>query len=129
MEQPGLVIVYAAHLPDRDQTKVRRALLDEVARVRNEPVSATELDKAKNQLASGFMFGLETVDGVATQLGQYQYVYGDWHEFVKGATRYLAVTARDVQRVAAKYLTDSNLTFVALQPRSLSAPVVPGAAK
>ena len=36
---------------------------------------------------------------------------------------------RDVQRVAAKYLVDSNLTFVALQPRPLDAPVVPGATK
>ena len=126
MEAPGLFIVYAAHLPDRDQAKVRRALLDEVARARTEPVSAAELDKAKNQLASGFIFSLQTIDGVATQLGQYQYVYGDWREFVKGASRYLAVTAKDVQRVAAKYLVDSNLTFVALQPRSLSAPVVPG---
>jgi zinc protease len=129
MEAPGLFIVYAAHLPDRDQAKVRRALMDEITRVRNEPVSSNELEKAKNQLAAGFIFGLQTVDGVATQLGQFQYVFGDWREFVKGANRYLAVTARDVQRVAAKYLIDSNLTFVALQPRPLSAPVVPGGSK
>ena len=127
MEAPGLFLVYAAHLPDRDQGKVRRALMDEITRVRNEPVTSSELDKAKNQLAAGFIFGLQTVDGVATQLGQYQYVHGDWREFGKGATRYLAVTAKDIQRVAAKYLVDSNLTFVALQPRPLSAPVVPGA--
>ncbi|HEY2901724.1 MAG TPA: pitrilysin family protein [Polyangia bacterium] len=129
MEAPGLFIVYAAHLPDRDQAKVRRALMEEIARVRSEPVSSNELDKAKNQLAAGFIFGLQTVDGVATQLGQFQYVFGDWREFVKGANRYLAVTAKDVQRVAAKYLVDSNLTFVALRPRPLSAPVVPGGSK
>ena len=59
-------------------------------------------------LTVGFIFGLQTVDGVATQLGQFQYVFGDWREFVKGANRYLAVTAKDVQRVAAKYLVDTT---------------------
>ena len=31
---------------------------------------ADELDKAKNQLAAGFVFGLQTVDGIAQALGQ-----------------------------------------------------------
>ncbi|HET6151250.1 MAG TPA: pitrilysin family protein, partial [Polyangia bacterium] len=122
MEHPGLFIVYAAHLPDRDQARVKDALLDEVRRVRAEPVTSVELDKAKNQLAAGFIFGLQTVDGVAQQLGQYQYVHGDWHEFLKGASRYLEVTATDVRRVAEKYLVDSNLTFIALQPLGKEAP-------
>jgi len=122
LEAPGLFIVYAAHLPDRDQAKVKAALLDEVRRVRAETVTTSELDKAKNQLAAGYIFGLQTVDGVAQQLGQYQYVQGDWHEFLKGASRYLAVTAADVRRVAEKYLIDSNLTFIALQPKGKEAP-------
>jgi predicted Zn-dependent peptidase len=116
MEDPGLFIVYAAYLPDRDAAQVQQALFDEVARVRAEPVSAEELEKAKNQAAAGYIFGLQTVDGIATDLGQNQYVYGDWREFLKGASRVLAVTAADVQRVAKRYLTDTNLTMVTLQP-------------
>jgi zinc protease len=125
MEYPGLFIVFAAHLPDRDQSKVKNALLDEVRRVRTEPVTAHELEQAKNQLAAGYIFGLQTVDGIAQQLGQYQYVYGDWREFLKGASRYLAVSADDVKRVAAKYLVDTNLTLVTLQPAGPGA--APGA--
>jgi zinc protease len=116
MEDPGLFIVYAAYLPDRDSAQVQQALFDEVARVRAEPVSAEELEKAKNQAAAGYIFGLQTVDGVATELGQNQYVYGDWREFLKGTSRILAVTAADVQRVAKRYLVDTNLTTVTLQP-------------
>jgi zinc protease len=122
MEYPGLFIVYAAHLPDRDQGKVKEALLDEVRRARSGAVTALELDKAKNQLAAGYIFGLQTVDGVAQELGQYQYVHGDWREFLKGASRYLAVTAADVRRVAEKYLVDTNLTLVTLQPKGKEAP-------
>jgi len=116
MEDPGLFIVYAASLPTKDQSQVWTALAQEIARVRDAPVEPAELEKAKNQLAAAFVFGLETVDGIATRLGEAQYVEGDWHRFIEGATRYLAVTAADVQRVAKKYLIDTNLTRVTLVP-------------
>jgi zinc protease len=114
LEHPGLFLVYAAYLPDRDSSRVQAVLFEEVARVREKPVTADELDKAKNELAAAFVFGLQTVDGVAGALGRAQYVEGDWKRFVEGATRYLAVTAADVQRVAKKYLVDTNLTIVTL---------------
>jgi zinc protease len=117
MEDPGLFLVFAVHLPDREQAAVRNALLDEVARVRRQLVTAEELDKAKNQLATQYIHGLETVDGVATQLGQARYVERDWRRFLDEATRYLAVTAADVRRVAEAYLTDDNLTLVSVRPK------------
>ena len=123
LEHPGLFIVYAAYLPDRDAAKVETVLGDEIARVRDKAIAPDELDKAKNQLAAGFVFGLQTVDGVAQALGRARYVEGDWRRFVQGAERYLAVTADDVQRVARKYLIDTNLTRVTLaQPAPPPAP-------
>ena len=116
MEQSGLFLVYAAHLPDRDQAKIRQTLLGEVARVRTAPVTAAELTKAKNQLSAGYIFGLESVEGVARELGLSELVEGDWHRFLDASARYEKVTAADVMRVAAKYLVDSNLTFVTLKP-------------
>jgi zinc protease len=124
LEDPGLFIVYAAYLPDRDGAKVESALAEEVARVRDKPVTAAELDKAKNQLAAGFVFGLQTVDGIAQALGRAQYVEGDWRRFVEGASRYLAVTVGDVQRVARKYLGEARLTRV-----TLARPDAPGGGK
>ena len=116
LEDPGLFLVYAAYLPDRDAALVQKVLSEEVTRVREQPVTRDELDKAKNQLAAGFVFGLQTVDGIAQALGNAQYVEGDWRRFVEGATRYLAVTVEDVQRVAKTYLVDRNLTRVTLAP-------------
>ena len=115
MEDSGLFLAYAAYLPDRDPAKVQQAMSEEIARAREHAISSVELDQAKNQLAAAFIFGLQTVDGVATELGQYQYVFGDWREFGKGAARYLAVTADDVTRVARKYLVDTNLTLLTLR--------------
>jgi zinc protease len=122
MEDPGLFIIYAAYLPDRDPEQVRGALDDELGRVREHPVSPAELEKARNQLAAAFIFGLQTVDGIARELGQSQYVHGDWREFTKGAARYLAVTAADLTRVARKYLVGTNLVVVTLKPAPPAAP-------
>ena len=117
MEQSGLFIVYAAHLPGKDQDKIRLALSEEVARMRSSRVTAGELTKAKNQLSAGYLFGLESVDGIARELGLAQLVQGDWHRFLDGQKRYAAVTIADVQRVAARYLADHNLTLVTLTPK------------
>jgi zinc protease len=116
MEHSGLFIVYAAHLPDKDQEKIRGALSDEIARVRSTPVTSRELVKAKNQLSAAYLFGLESVDGIARELGLAQLVQGDWRRFLDGPGRYAGVTAADIKRVADRYLVESNLTLVALTP-------------
>jgi len=127
MEDSGLFLVYAVHLPDRDQARIRKVLMGEIARVRTAPVEASELTKAKHQLTAAYVFGLESVDGVARELGLAELVQGDWHRFLDASDRYDRVTAADVQRVAAKYLVDTNLTFVTLKPAAPKAPAVGGA--
>ena len=117
MEDSGLFLTYAAYLPaSRSRRRSSGRCSTRSRACASSAISAVELDKAKNQLAAAFIFGLQTVDGVATNLGQYQYVHGDWREFAKGASRYLAVTAADVTRVARKYLVDTNLTLLTLEP-------------
>jgi zinc protease len=116
LEDPGLFVVYAAHLPDRDQARVRAALLDEIGRVRRDGVTAAELRKARNQVTAQDVYRLETVDGIATDIGQTQYLEGDWRRFLDQASRLMAVTAADVKRVAETYLRDENLTLVSLEP-------------
>ncbi len=114
-EHPGMLVLYAVHPPDRDSRKVREALLGEVARVRTEGLTLKELERAKNQLASQFIYSLESADGLAVQLGSARYTEGDWHRLSETADRLLAVTADDIKRVADTYLVDDHLTVVTLQ--------------
>jgi zinc protease len=125
MEHPGLFIVYAAHLPSpepgRAQGRIRAALLDEVARVRTQRVGAAELAKARNQLSAGHVFGLESCEGIARELGMAELVRGDWHRFLDATRAYARVTADDVERVARTYLVESNSTTVMLRAPEPSA--------
>jgi zinc protease len=115
-EDPGLFVIFGGYLaPDREP-KLEAAMLDEIARLQKEPVTADELTKARNQLAAGFVFGLESVEGIAAQIGQSRLLRGDARAWIDDYAKYQAVTADDVQRVAKTYLDPTNLTLVIVPP-------------
>lgn len=121
---PGLFMLFTAYLPTSDATKIRAALLEEIARVVNQPVTDEELKRAKNQLASQAAYKRERVGSIATAIGVDAVVAKDPLRLWKAQARYDAVKAADVQRVAKQYLTTTNLTLVTLVP---AAPAVGGA--
>jgi zinc protease len=115
-EDPGLFLTYAAYLPTSDVAKIKAALDDEIAKIENKPVDATELDKAKNQLAAGAVYTRERVADLATAVGVSTFVHHDPLRPFNAPAKYDAVTAADVQRVAKKYLVKSNFSQVTLIP-------------
>lgn len=117
-EDPGLFLLYGMYLRGDQATRVEAALQDEVARLQREPVSAHELTKAKNQLAAEFVFGLESVGGLAYQMGMAKMQKGDARHWISAYDKYQAVTAKDVMRVAKTYLVPENLTLVQVLPKA-----------
>ena len=113
----GMMLLFAFHMPDQTAEEVQSALLAEIAKLRNEPVSDRELQKAKNQLKSQYVFNLDSVNGVANAIGEAEVIRGDARKFLQGASRYEDVTAADVQRVAQAYLSEDRLTVVQLVPQ------------
>jgi zinc protease len=108
--------IYAQARPGKTLDAVKQAVGRELARVRDRPPEERELRKVKNLLQAGYVRGLKTVSGKANQLGYYETVYGDYAEMFREVDRWEAVTAADVQRVAAKYLDESTATVVELIP-------------
>jgi predicted Zn-dependent peptidase len=89
-----------------------RALLAEVEALRKEPVSAQELEDARNALVLSLPSDFATAAGIAGRLAE-QVVYGfpdDYLERYAEAVR--RVTAADVLRVAQRDLDPSRLTTV-----------------
>lgn len=121
MEDPGLFLIFAFHLPTQSQQRIKDALLDEMAKIRDAKVEAAELAKARAQLTTRFVNAISDIDGIAERLGHYQYVAGGWQGFGESVERFNAVTADDLQRVAKAYMTPENLTLVMLQPGAAAA--------
>ena len=85
-----------------------KSLLAEVKKLQDMPVSAAELEKAKNQIITEQLRQRETSNGKALALGEAAVLLGDPARVNTDLARLQAVTAADVQRVMKKYLTDAN---------------------
>jgi zinc protease len=112
---PGLFGVSAAIDGDKYQPALA-AILAEVTRLKEQPVSAAELQKATKQFIAGTLSSHKTMQGQAQDLG------GSWlaANDLNFSARYLEavrrVTAADLMRVAREYLTTDNRTSYALLP-------------
>ncbi len=95
---------------------VERALLAEVKKIQDAPVSAAELDKAKNQLVTNELHQRETSNGKALALGSAAVLLGDPNRVNTDLAKLQAVTAADVQRVMKKYFTVANRLVIYYLP-------------
>ncbi len=116
LEDPGLFFAFAVMQQGKSAEEGQQTLFSEIERLKTEPVSQQELDKAKNQLESEFVFGLQSVSDKGEQVGYYQTILGDYSRLFEEADRYQAVTAQDVMRVAQEYFGENNRTVAVLVP-------------
>ena len=118
LEDPGLLLVFAAHLAPEQAGAVEKALLDELAELRAEPVGERELQKVKNQLTAGFVFRLQKVWALAWEIGRSWAFTGDASHWLQEFDRMAAVTPAELQRVACRYLRPQRMTLVRVPPES-----------
>lgn len=88
--------------------------LVELNRLRNEKVSAAELDDAKHAIVSAFALSLEqpaTLLSYAITRKLYNYPADYWDRYPE---HIMAVTADDIQRVAKKYYNPETMQIVAV---------------
>jgi zinc protease len=112
---PGLFTIYAQPLPGRSATQAEAALDHELDRLRREPASARELEKAKNGIESSFVFAQDSLFYQGMLLGEYE-LSGTWRRIDEYLPGVRAVTAADVRRVARTYLVPANRTTAVLVP-------------
>jgi zinc protease len=112
---PNLFYFYASVMPGKTAGEVEQALTAEIERLKGERVSDRELEKVKNQIEAGFLFGQDSIFNLARQLAEYEIVAGwrVWEAYVPGIR---AVNAEDLQRVAKAYLTPDSRTVGVLIP-------------
>lgn len=110
-----------------DANQSIRLMLNEIARLQIEPVSADEIHAVVAQYLTTYYLGQETNAAQAGELAQYELIGGGWRNSVDFLERLSAVTPSDIQRVAGKYMR--NIRFVVLgNPRSVDTGVFTGQA-
>ena len=99
--------VYAEAVNGVEPETLESAIDEEIARMRDEPVSAAELTRAKKLLSASEAFDSETITDVAETLGEYATDLV-WRDALSASERREAVTAEAVQEMCRELLEPSR---------------------
>jgi zinc protease len=117
-EDASLFVLFAILSEGKKPEDVEKSLLAEIKKLQDAPMSAAELEKAKNQIITEQLEKLETSNGKALALGEAAVLLGDPSRVNTDLERLQAVTAADVQRVMKKYFSDKNRMVLYYLPES-----------
>jgi zinc protease len=120
IEDPNLFYAVAIVQPGHTPEETVDALIAELDRLRNEPISPGELQQAKNQFARDYMFGRESNKDKASQLGHAAVIHNDIKTADGEFDIFMNITQGDVQRVARKYFTPENRLVMTVMPKGQS---------
>jgi zinc protease len=113
---PGLFKVSMELPPDGSPAKAIAALDVEFAKLQKKPLTAAELQRAKNILRGQTLRSLATHNGKAHAFGEHELLFGSWKDVFQTLDRYEAVTVEQVQAAAQKYLVPEHRSIVELVP-------------
>jgi len=114
----GALYTNATLRPNVKPEDVEAIVYAEIDRLKKEPIADWELQKAKNTTRRNFINGLQSSLNRAVTMGQYTVYYNEPNLINTRLERVSAVTKEDVQRVANKYLIDTNRTVVITTPKA-----------
>jgi zinc protease len=118
-EDPALFLFRVILASGKKPEDAERSVLAEIKRMQDEPVTAAELDKAKNLLVTAQLRERETNNGKAQALGNAAVLLKDPNRVNTDIERLQKVTAADVQRVMRKYFSDTNRVVIYYLPQSM----------
>jgi zinc protease len=102
-------------MPGKEPAEVEREIDGLLEKIKLELISERELQKAKNQIESSFIFAQDSIFGQAMKIGYYEAAAG-WRmmdAYLDGIKR---VTREDIRRVAKQYLDRDRRTVGVLIP-------------
>ena len=124
---PGVLLALAIANQGVDPLKLDTLVSAQLDSVRTVGVTDDELVKAKNTFRANFIHNRETTLGKAEELQHYDMFHTSLAEINTDLDRYLAVTAADVRRVAAKYLDPANAVVIVVRPPAAASAADKGA--
>ncbi|HEV2044816.1 MAG TPA: pitrilysin family protein, partial [Sphingomicrobium sp.] len=112
----GILAVFAMLSSGKSADVGETALRREIARLRDAPVTAAELQEAKNEIVTRALRERETVEGRAEALAEAVILEGDPAAADRHLAGIAAVTPADIQRVARKWLVEDRSAAIRYLP-------------
>lgn len=114
---PNLMLFYALTAPGHTVEEVAEALHQEIEQLTVEPVSQQELERVKTQARAELLRSLDSNEGMASLLLEYEVKTGSWQNLFEQLEAIAAVTPADIMRVAKETFRPDNRTVGRLLPQ------------
>jgi zinc protease len=108
---PGYFLIQVELLKDKNRQEAEDLVLEEIKRLRDEPISEAELAQAKQQILASQVFRLESVHYLADSIARGVTTL-DLNYLKNYLTRINEVSAKDVQEAAKKFLNAEERVVV-----------------
>lgn len=116
---PTLYYFYVEMKPGIEASIGESLLYDVLENVQIEPVSETELQKAKNMLEADFLRSLKTNNGRAMKIGYFETMFGDYEAMFTMLDKYRSIEDDDVMEAMKAHFNERNRTVVTLIPEGM----------
>lgn len=116
-EEPGVLVALGVFREAAQAEGVEGVILEELGKLAAAGPTADELRKAKNQVQSAFIFGLENAQGLGQAIGRSWILAGDPGAFMRDVDEIEKLTAADVARAAKQHLAADKATIVVIPPK------------
>ena len=116
IEDPNLFYAVAIVQPGKTPKEATDALIDELDRLKTEPITDHELQRSKNQFARDYILGRESNQQKASTLAHAIVIHNDIKTADGEFDIFQNITVADVQRVARTYFRPENRLVLTLMP-------------
>jgi zinc protease len=117
IEHPNLFFTVAIVNPGQSPEAVEKALLAELDKLKAEPITERELQRAKNQFARDYILGRESLQDKASHLAHAEVIHSDITTADGEFDIFQGITLADVQRVAKTYFTSERRVVLHVMPK------------
>ncbi len=116
-KDPGMFTISTNLKKGQSLQQVKEIIFDEIEKLRKEKVSEEELAKAKNSVKASMLYRLDRPFSVASMIGHYQLLAGDYNLLFRAEDRYDSMTPQIIQQVAERTFAPTNRTVLSLVPK------------
>lgn len=118
MKEDSIVFIRANFIPE-NKDKVKKAIFDEINKIRNGNFDEQEITTAKNIIERDTFYSRESTSNIANELGYTTLVYDDtkyYNEYIENIKK---VSKEDLIKAAKKYLNPNHAVISVMLPESL----------
>jgi zinc protease len=120
-QRGGQLLIQLEADPGASRAAIERCIFDELRLLADPGPAPDELARSRRRLEAAWRWERDDPAALASALG-HAALWGDWRSWLAEHQAALAVTARDIRRVAASYLGEENLTCGWTWPRADEGP-------